>query len=98
MRSFRQRRRTDGNASARRASGSRTTPTTQPRWSLFRRTWRIFVRGEIYQLRKPRDAQGHEQQPARYAVVVQAIYLATSTWIVASTSTSARPTSYRPEV
>lgn len=56
------------------------------------------MRGEVYQLRRPRDAQGHEQQGARYAVVVQASYLATSTWIVAPTSTSARPTSYRPEV
>jgi mRNA interferase MazF len=56
------------------------------------------VRGEVYQLRKPRDAQGHEQQGARYAVVVQASYLTSSAWIVAPTSTSARPTSYRPEV
>jgi mRNA interferase MazF len=56
------------------------------------------VRGEVYQLKKPRDAQGHEQQGARYAVVVQASYLTTSTWIVAPTSTSAQPTSYRPEI
>jgi mRNA interferase MazF len=30
------------------------------------------VRGDVYRLKKPRSAQGHEQQGERYAVVVQA--------------------------
>jgi mRNA interferase MazF len=56
------------------------------------------VRGEIYRLRAPRDAQGHEQRGPRYAVVVQSSYLPLSTWLVAPTSTSVRPTSFRPEI
>ncbi len=56
------------------------------------------MRGEVYRLRAPRDAQEHEQQGARYAVVVQADQLPLSTWLVAPTSTSSRPASFRPEV
>ena len=56
------------------------------------------MRGEVYRLRAPRDAQGHEQQGRRYAVVVQADELPLSTWLVAPTSTSSRPASFRPEV
>ena len=56
------------------------------------------MRGEVYRLRAPRDAHGHEQQGARYAVVVQSDQLPLSTWLVAPTSTSARPASFRPEV
>jgi len=55
------------------------------------------VRGEVYRLRAPRDARGHEQRP-RYAIVVQSDHLPLSTWQVAPTSTSARPASFRPEV
>jgi mRNA interferase MazF len=56
------------------------------------------VRGDVYRLRAPRDAQGHEQRGPRYAVVVQADELPLSTWLVAPTSTSSRPASFRPEV
>jgi len=56
------------------------------------------VRGEVYRLRAPRDVQGHEQQGSRYGVVVQSDQFPLSTWLVAPTSTSARPASFRPEV
>lgn len=52
------------------------------------------MRGEVYRL--PARGKGHEQQGRRYAVVLQPDWLALSTWIVAFTSTSARPTSFRP--
>jgi len=55
------------------------------------------VRGDVYRLKAPRDARGHEQRGNRYAVVVQSDLLPLSTWLVAPTSTSARPTSFRPE-
>jgi mRNA interferase MazF len=56
------------------------------------------VRGEVYRLRPPRRTRGHEQDGARYAVVVQSDQLPLSTLLVAPTSTSARPASFRPEV
>ena len=56
------------------------------------------MRGEVYCLRAPRDRRGHEQGGSRYAVVVQSDHLPLSTWLVAPTSTSARPASFRPEV
>jgi mRNA interferase MazF len=57
------------------------------------------VRGDVYRLRAPRGARGHEQQGARYAVIVQSDDLeALSTWLVAPTSTSARPATFRPAV
>ena len=56
------------------------------------------MRGEVYRLTAPRDARGHEQQGSRYAVVVQSDGLPLSTWLVAPTSTSSRPASFRPEV
>jgi mRNA interferase MazF len=56
------------------------------------------VRGEVYRLRAPRGSRGHEQRGQRYAVVVQSDLLPLSTWLVAPTSTSARPASFRPEV
>lgn len=56
------------------------------------------MRGEVYRIRTPRDARGHEQQSLRYAVVVQSDQLPLSTWLAAPTSTSARPASFRPEV
>jgi mRNA interferase MazF len=52
----------------------------------------------VYRLKAPRDARGHEQRGDRYAVVVQSDLLPLSTWLVAPTSTSARPTSFRPEI
>jgi mRNA interferase MazF len=56
------------------------------------------VRGDVYRLKAPRDARGHEQRGERFAVVVQSDLLPLSTWLVAPTSTNARPTSFRPEV
>lgn len=56
------------------------------------------MRGEVYRLRAPRGARGHEQAGSRYAVVVQSDQLPLSTWVVAPTSTSARAASFRPEV
>jgi mRNA interferase MazF len=61
-------------------------------------TWRRCVRGEVYRLRAPRGTRGHEQSGSRYAVVVQSDNLPLSTWLVAPTSTAARPASFRPEV
>jgi mRNA interferase MazF len=58
-----------------------------------------LVRGEIFRLSASRSARGHEQPGARYAVVVQADeLLGLSTTLVAPTSTSARPASFRPTV
>lgn len=56
------------------------------------------MRGEVFRLRAPRASRGHEQSGARYAVVVQSDQIPLSTWVVAPTSTSARPASFRPEV
>lgn len=56
------------------------------------------MRGDVYQLKAPRDVRGHEQRGNRYAVVVQSDLLPLSTWLVAPTSTSARAASFRPEV
>jgi mRNA interferase MazF len=56
-------------------------------------------RGEVFRLRAPREARGHEQAGERYGVVVQADeLLSLSTVIVAPTSTRALPASFRPEV
>jgi mRNA interferase MazF len=56
------------------------------------------VRGDVYRLRAPRDAIGHEQQGRRYAVVLQSDVLNLSTVVVAPTSTSAHPYVFRPEI
>jgi mRNA interferase MazF len=56
------------------------------------------VRGDVHELKAPKDARGHEQRGNRFAVVVQSDLLPLSTWLVAPTSTSARPTTFRPEV
>jgi mRNA interferase MazF len=57
------------------------------------------VRGDVYRLRAPRDATRHEQRGERFAVVVQSDFLpGLSTLLVAPTSTSARPATFRPEV
>lgn len=56
------------------------------------------MRGEVYRLGAPLGSRGHEQSGSRYAVVVQSAQLPLSTWLVAPTSTSARPASFRPEV
>lgn len=58
-----------------------------------------MVRGEIFRLPSPRGARGREQRDARYAVVVQADeFMALSTTLVAPTSASARPATFRPTI
>jgi mRNA interferase MazF len=57
------------------------------------------IRGEVFRLPAPRVARGREQRGARYVVVVQADeFLHLSTTIVAPTSTSALPASFRPVI
>lgn len=57
-----------------------------------------MTRGEIYRVRLA-ARRGREQAGPRYAVIVQADeLLALSTAIVAPTSTSAAPASFRPEI
>lgn len=56
------------------------------------------MRGDVYRLRSLRDSRGHEQGGSRYAVVVQSDSLPLSTWLVAPTSRSARPATFRPVV
>ncbi len=65
-----------------------------------RRTGPIeVVRGEVLRLPSPRGARGREQRGARYAVVVQADeFVGLSATLVAPTSTSARPASFRPTI
>jgi mRNA interferase MazF len=58
-----------------------------------------MVRGEIFRLPSPRRIRGHEQRGARYAVVVQLDeFLHLSTTLVAPTSPSARPATFRPTI
>lgn len=58
-----------------------------------------MVRGEVFRLPARRGARGHEQQGARYAVVVQADeLLGLSTVLVSPTSTRARPATFRPAI
>jgi mRNA interferase MazF len=55
-------------------------------------------RGDVYELRPPRGL-GHEQQGRRFGVVVQAdALLPRSVVLVAPTSRSARPATFRPEL
>lgn len=55
-------------------------------------------RGEVYRFRAPKGV-GHEQAGSRLGVVVQADeLLPRSVVVVAPTSLSARPASFRPEV
>ena len=56
------------------------------------------MRGDVRRLRTPRGARGHEQSGVRFAVVVQSDLLPLSTLLVAPTSTSAQPATFRPEV
>jgi mRNA interferase MazF len=56
------------------------------------------TRGEIYRVRLP-TRRGREQAGPRYAVIVQAEeLLGLSTVIVAPTSRSAAPATFRPEI
>ena len=55
-------------------------------------------RGEVYELRLPKGI-GHEQHGRRYGVVVQSdALLPRSVVLIAPTSRSARPASFRPEI
>lgn len=56
------------------------------------------MRGDIYELLKPKDAMGHEQQGERYCIVIQSSNLPLSTWVVCPTSASAPPQPWRPEI
>ena len=57
-----------------------------------------MTRGEVYRVRLPKSS-GREQHGPRYAVIVQAdALLGLSTALVAPTSRSALPASFRPEV
>jgi mRNA interferase MazF len=58
-----------------------------------------MVRGEVFRLPPRRGTRGHERRGARYAVVVQADeFLDLSTTLVAPTSASALPASFRPTI
>ena len=55
-------------------------------------------RGDVYRFRFPKGV-GHDQQGERYGVVVQSdVMLPRSVVVVAPTSRSAKPASFRPEV
>lgn len=57
-----------------------------------------MLRGDVYRFRLPRGLE-HEQHGDRYGVVVQADeLLPRSVVLVAPTSRSARPASFRPEI
>lgn len=57
------------------------------------------MRGDVYRLRAPRDAVGHEQQGERFAVIVQSdAFARLSTLLVAPTSTRAGRAIFRPEI
>jgi mRNA interferase MazF len=57
------------------------------------------VRGDVYRLKRPRSAQGHEQPGERYAVVVQAsAYEHLSTWLVAPTTTKSFGSMIHPTI
>jgi mRNA interferase MazF len=58
-----------------------------------------MVRGEVFRLKAQSGARGREQHGARYALVVQAnALLDLSTVLVAPTSTSAKPATFRPVI
>ncbi len=57
-----------------------------------------MTRGDVFRIRLP-AGRGREQRGARYGVLVQADeLLGLSTVLVAPTSRSARPATFRPEV
>ncbi|MGF1595337.1 MAG: type II toxin-antitoxin system PemK/MazF family toxin [Acidimicrobiales bacterium] len=56
------------------------------------------MRGDIHRLRAPRSTRGREQQGGRYCVIVQSDDLMLSTLLVAPTSRSAAPRSFRPTI
>lgn len=56
------------------------------------------MRGDLYRLPVRKSARGHEQRGPRYGVVMQNDDLPLSTVLVAPTSTSAQPASFRPVI
>ena len=57
-----------------------------------------MLRGDVYELRLPKGV-GHQQRGRRFGVIVQAdALLPRSVVLMAPTSTSARPASFRPEL
>jgi mRNA interferase MazF len=56
------------------------------------------VRGEVFRLPAPRGARGHEERGARHVIVQADEFLDLSTVLVAPTSRSARPASFRPTI
>src|ERR1700733_7609673 len=77
----------------------RPTRMTGARCSRSPTSWRACVlRGDIHEFR-PARGTGHEQHGQRYGVIVQANeLLPRSVVLVAPTSHSARPASFRPEI
>jgi mRNA interferase MazF len=85
-------------SSSRRRAASPLMPSTLQKPERCRLTWSHFVRGDVHALRSPRSSRGGEQAGGRFAVVVQSDALPLSTLLIAPTSTSSRPASFRPEV
>ncbi|MEU0481354.1 type II toxin-antitoxin system PemK/MazF family toxin [Streptosporangium sp. NPDC006013] len=56
------------------------------------------VRGDVYRLRAPKNAVGHEQRGERFAILQSDRLAHISTMLVAPTSTSAAPSIFRPEI
>lgn len=56
------------------------------------------MRGEVYELRADRHAEGHEQRGRRYAVIVQSDALPLSTVVAAPTSTGSWASVTHPEI
>ena len=58
----------------------------------------MWTRGDVVHVPAPRSPRGHEQRGKRLGVVVQSDDLVLSTVVLAPTSLSAPPRSFRPEV
>src|SRR5262245_47068767 len=73
--------------------------TIGARCSPWRRSWsRCVQRGDVYRFKVTKGV-GHEQHGERYGVVVQSdVMLPRSVVVVAPTSRSAKPASFRPQV
>lgn len=56
------------------------------------------MRGDIHRLRAPKAVRGHEQEGARFAVLLQSEDLLLSTVLVAPTSRSSPPRIFRPTI
>ena len=97
MRYFKLPRNVDARSFGPRLKRSEMTRLIEKRWQQYGPIWSRFVRGDVHRIR-PAKTQGHEQRGHRYAVVVQSDDLALSTVVVVPTSTSCRPTSFRPKI